>query len=75
MRSWGKAHVRITSNKIKKFAFWMKMRFDNRGDIYAINQSWVKTNGTIGSGNDKFLTQLKSWLQSVVLQEHQQQQV
>ena len=50
MSSWGKAHA-SASNK-PKFAPVDENAPDNRGDIYATNQGWVRAAGTIGSGND-----------------------
>ena len=50
MSSWGKAHA-SASNK-PKFAPLDENAPDNRGDIYATNQGWVRAAGTIGSGND-----------------------
>jgi len=72
MSSWGKAHA-SASNK-PKFAPVDENAPDNRGDIYATNQGWVRKAGTIGSGNDNPNAQPEVWLQSVVLQEHQQRQ-
>ena len=50
MSSWGKAHA-SASNK-PKFAPVDENAPDNRGDIYATNQGWVRAAGTKGSGND-----------------------
>ncbi len=50
MSSWGKAHASV-SNK-PKFAPVDENAPDNRGDIYATNQGWVRAAGTKGSGND-----------------------
>ena len=50
MSSWGKAHA-SASNK-PKFAPVDEHAPDNRGDIYATNQGWVRAAGTKGSGND-----------------------
>jgi len=49
MSSWGKAHA-SASNK-PKFAPVDENAPDNRGDIYATNQGWVRAAGTKGSGN------------------------
>ena len=72
MSSWGKAHA-SASNK-PKFAPVDENAPDNRGDIYATNQGWVRAAGTKGSGNDNVMLNQKFWLQSVVLQVLQQQQ-
>ena len=50
MSSWGKAHA-SASNK-PKFAPVDENAPDNRGDIYATNQGWVRAAGTKASGND-----------------------
>ena len=50
MSSWGKAPA-SASNK-PKFAPVDENAPDNRGDIYATNQGWVRAPGTKGSGND-----------------------
>ena len=50
MSSWGKAHA-SASNK-PKFAHVDENAPDNRGDIYATNQGWVRAAGTKASGND-----------------------
>jgi len=50
MSSWGKAHA--SADNKPKFAPVDENAPDNRGDIYATNQGWVRAAGTIGSGND-----------------------
>ena len=50
MSSGGKAHA--SADNKPKFAPVDENAPDNRGDIYATNQGWVRAAGTIGSGND-----------------------